>query len=140
MERQSFRFYVIPAEKYDRTRIIIPAKRQTFEIEHTLKEFQDLGGLWWFNEGWTAEPDCVSNATRQWIEGGSLDNGFRKTGQTVQVAGLPAVEYVRSFRNQGHVVSERKALAPSLGCTFRDSWLREPPMPAHFRQQSVRER
>ena len=54
--KRSFKFYVFPAEKYDRARIILPAKRQTIEIEHTLKEFQELGGLWWFSEGWTADP------------------------------------------------------------------------------------
>ena len=113
--KQSFRFYLIPAEHYDRARIIIPAKGQTFEIEHTLKEFQDLGGLWSFNEHWTTDSDCVSKATKQWVEGGELDNGFRKTGQKVHVAGILAIEYVREFRDR--VVSERKALAPSLGCT-----------------------
>jgi hypothetical protein len=115
--RHSFKFYVIPAEKYDRARVIIPAKRQTFEIEHTLREFQDLGGVRWLNEGWTAESDCFSKATRQWIEGGDMDNGFRKTGQTVHVAGVLAVEYARSYRGRDGSFSERKALAPSLGCT-----------------------
>jgi hypothetical protein len=114
--KQSFRFYLIPAENYDRARIVIPVKRQTLEIEHTLKEFQNLEGLWRFNERWTADPDCVTKATKQWIEGGDLDNGFRKTSQTVHVAGIPAIEYVREFRDRDRVVSERKALAPSLGC------------------------
>ena len=111
------RFYVIPAESYDRARIIIPAKRQTLEIEHTLREFQDLGGLWRFNENWTADPDCARKATKQWFEGGEFDNGFRKTGETVHVAGVLAIEYAREFRGQDRAVSDRKVLAPSLGCT-----------------------
>ena len=115
--RQSYKYYVMPAEIYDRARIIIPPKRQTVEIEHTLKEFQDLRGLWRFNEHWVADTDCASMATRDWIEGGELDNGFRKSGRTVYVAGVPAIEYAREFGDRGRIVSERKALAPSLGCT-----------------------
>jgi hypothetical protein len=115
--KQSFRFYLLPGENYDRARIVIPAKHQTFEIEHTQREFQDLGGVWSFNEHWTVDSDCVSKASQDWIEGGQIDNGFRKTGQKVYVAGVQAIEYSREFRDRDRVFSEREALAPSLGCT-----------------------
>ena len=48
--KQNFRLYFIASQSYDRARIVVPRKRQTFEVERTLKEFQELGGLWRFSE------------------------------------------------------------------------------------------
>jgi hypothetical protein len=115
--KRGFRFYVITNENYDRARIVSAAKRHTIEVEHRLKEFQELGGTWWFNEHWSVDSECANRATQQWIEGGHLDNGFRKTGQTVYVAGVQAIEYSREFRDRDRLVSETKALASSLGRT-----------------------
>jgi hypothetical protein len=45
---QGFKYYVVPSGNYDRTRIIPPARQQTFEIEHTLRRSRKLPGLWRF--------------------------------------------------------------------------------------------
>lgn len=105
---RSFRFFVVPSVSYDRTRIVLPAKLQTFEIEHSLKEYRELGGLWQFSEYWTDEPDCSKRAA---IAGEMR----RKTGEEPTLAGVRAVEYV--YESADHRFVQRISFAPSLGCT-----------------------
>jgi hypothetical protein len=113
--RKSFALYAIPAKTYDRTRIVLPTGRKTFEVEGTLKEYQELGGLWSFFEHWEDDADCSRRASQEglppdapWPRG-----PFRRTGSEITIAGVRSIEY--GF-NDGRI-SERIALAPSLGCT-----------------------
>ncbi len=115
--REIFRLYLLAAKVYDRARIILPAQQRTVEVEYTHREFQDLGGLWWFNGRWSGEADCFRRAAVQEIEGAVLANGFQKSGRVVQVAGVAAIEYVRRYQREGRMIAETKALAPALGCT-----------------------
>jgi hypothetical protein len=62
VSHRSFKFLVVPSVSYDRTRVIFPAKHQTFEFEHSLKEVREMGGLWRFAEYWSDEPDCSDRA------------------------------------------------------------------------------
>src|SRR5207249_1935148 len=71
---QGFKYHLIPSGSYDRRRLILPLNRQTFEMEHSLKEIRDLDGVWSFAEYWTDEPDCSKRATLA----GEL---WRKTGR-----------------------------------------------------------
>lgn len=105
--KQSFRFYFIASQSYDRARIVVPKKRQTFEVERTLKEFQELGGVWRFFENWEDDPDCGTRASQDGL-------AYRKTGVEVSVNGVRAVEYA----SENYFFSETIALAPSLGCTI----------------------
>jgi hypothetical protein len=104
---RSFKYHLIPSESFDRTRVILPSKGQTFEIERSRKEVHDLGGVWSFFEGWTDETDCSHRATR-------AGEGWRKTGEQPVVAGIRAVEYL--WESTDHRVLQRIAFAPSLGC------------------------
>ena len=81
LSRQDFRFYLLAIERYNRTRIVLPTKGQTFEVESTLKQFQQLGGTWTFYEHWIDDPDCGKRARleRQLPEVGT-DGPLRKTG------------------------------------------------------------
>ena len=108
ISHRSFRLYVVPSESYDRARIILPAKRETFEVEHSLKEYRKLGGLWWFSEYWTDESDCSQRATLA----GEMR---RKTGKELILASIRAVEYV--YETADDRIVQRIAFAPSLGCT-----------------------
>jgi hypothetical protein len=105
---ESFRYFLFPAESYDRTRIVILPKRQTFEIDYSLKEVRNLGGLWQFSEYWTDETDCGKRA----LMAGKM---ARKTGKELMFAGVRAVEYV--YESADHRSFQRIAFAPSLGCT-----------------------
>lgn len=107
ISHHGFKYYVFPSESYDRARIILPAERQTFEVEHSLRELRELGGVWRFNELWTDEPDCGRRAA--WA--GELR---RKTGKEPSMAGIRSVEYV--YETADHRVVQRIAFAPSLGC------------------------
>jgi hypothetical protein len=108
VSHRSFKFNLIPSVSYDRTRVIFPAKRQTFEFEHSLKEVREMGGLWRFAEYWSDEPDCSKRAA-------SAGEIGRKTGRQTVLAGIEAVEYV--YESTDHRFAQRIAFAPSLGCT-----------------------
>ena len=108
MSHRSFRFYVFPTGNYDRARIVFPLQRRTVELEHSLRERREMGGVWWFLERWKDESDCITNAT-------SAGQVRRKSGRTPTVAGIHSVEYI--YESTDHHVVQRIAFAPSLGCT-----------------------
>jgi hypothetical protein len=108
LSHRSFKLYFMPDENYDRVRIVLPATVQTFEIEHSLKEFRELGGMWQFSEGWRVDPDCLMTAA----DAGEVG---RKSGAYPMVAGVRAVEYV--YSTGGGRFVQRMAFAPTLGCT-----------------------
>src|ERR1700690_2914755 len=108
LSHRSFKLYFMPDENYDRVRIVLPATVQTFEIEHSLKEFRELGGIWQFSEGWRVDPDCLMTAA----DAGEVG---RKSGAYPMVAGVRAVEYV--YSTGGGRFVQRMAFAPTLGCT-----------------------
>lgn len=108
VSHRSFRFYVVPYESYDRVRIVLPGTQRTFEIEHSLKEFRALGGVWRFSERWTDDPDCAMRAA--WA--GEVG---RRSGNQSVVAGVRAIEYTYAARHDR--MFQRIAFAPSLGCT-----------------------
>ena len=100
-----FQSLVHPAIAYDRSRIILPAKNRTLEIEHDTMEVRDLGGVWWLLDFWPKDDgECSVRATM-------AGEARRITGH-VKVAGIPAIEYVYS----GFLAQQRIAFAPSLGC------------------------
>jgi hypothetical protein len=109
--RRSFKFYVIPVESYDRTRLIFPSQERTVEIERSRNELRDLGGVWSFNELWsderTDDADCSKRAAR-------AGEGAKKT-RIELLGGVSGVEYVYATTDN-HIV-QRIAFAPSLGCT-----------------------
>lgn len=108
ISRQDFRFYFVSAGSYDRTRIVLPTKRQTFEIERTVRAFRQLPGLWRFHESWTDNPECGEQA----MYSGKVR---RKTGIEPVLAGVRAIEYAYESADRRFV--QRIAFAPSLGCT-----------------------
>jgi len=105
---RSFRFYLVRAESCDRTRIVLPAKRRTFVIEHTMKGFRELPGLWRIWESWTGDPDCGMRA----IQAGEAR---RKTGPEPVLAGVRAIQY--AYETMDDRITQRVAFAPDLGCT-----------------------
>ena len=107
ISHQGFRYYAFPSDSYDRARIILPVRHQTFDVEHSLKAYREMGGVWFFSEIWTDEADCGRRAT--WA-----GEARRKTGKEPRVAGIRAVEYV--YETLDHRVVQRIAFAPSLGC------------------------
>jgi hypothetical protein len=108
ISHRSFKFYLIPAENYDRSRVILPSAGRTVEVEHSRKEVHDLGGVWRFAEGWTDDADCNGPAT---IAGEMR----RRTGEQPVVAGIRGIEYL--YETTDHRVVQRIVFAPSLGCT-----------------------
>lgn len=105
---QGFKYWLIGSEHYDRSRIVLPAQQRTIEIEHSRKEFREMGGVWSFVEFWTDEPDCSQRAA-------NAGETARKTGEQPIVAGIPAIEYIYGADDRREV--QRIAFAPSLGCT-----------------------
>lgn len=108
VSHRSFKFYLIPAENYDRSRVILPSMDRTVEVERSRKEVHDLGGVWSFAEGWTDEADCNGPATLA----GEMR---RRTGEQRVIAGIRGIEYL--YESTDHRVVQRIAFAPSLGCT-----------------------
>jgi len=104
---RSFKFYFLPFESYDRTRIVIPFETRTLEIDRDRQQVREMGGLWRFSEIWTDDPDC---AQREALASG----GWRRVGERI-VAGLPAVEYASETRD--HSIVRQIALSRALGCT-----------------------
>jgi hypothetical protein len=105
---RSYKHYFIPSEKYDRTRVVLPAKSQTYEIDHARKEVRDLRGVWRFSEYWTADADCQKRAA-------SAGENWRRTGQEPVVAGLRSIEYV--YKTSDGRTVQRIAFASAIGCT-----------------------
>ena len=68
-----YKHYLIASERYDRTRVVLPANTQTYEIDHSRKEVRDLGGVWRFSEYWTDDADCQKRAA-------NAGENWRKTG------------------------------------------------------------
>ncbi len=98
----------IPSQYFDRARLIFPTKRETFEVEHSVKQWRRLPGLWWFYGGWTFEPDCRKRAE-------SAGQGSRQTGNHPTIGGYKSIEYLYGGAKYG--VTQRVAFAPELGCT-----------------------
>jgi hypothetical protein len=105
---RGFKYHLIPSGSYDRTRVVLPAKRETFEIEHSLKETRELGGVWSFADYWTDETDCNERATMAGAR-------WRRTSNNLTVAGERAIEYL--YETPDHRIVQRIAFAPSLGCS-----------------------
>ena len=105
---RSFNYYFIPSESYDRTRIVIPAQRQTLEVDRGRREVRDLGGVWSFAEYWTDDVDCRKRAAL-------AGENWRQTGERPIAAGLRAIEY--SYESSDHRVEQRIAFSPEIGCT-----------------------
>jgi hypothetical protein len=104
ISHQGFKYFFVPEENYDRMRVVIPARRETFEVDHTLKEFRDLGGVWDFFEKWADNADCERKA---------LAGRPNRGGKEVTVAGVRAIEY---FYKAPTGATQRIAFAPALGC------------------------
>jgi len=113
--RQNLSVYLIPTQRFDRTRIVLPTSGRTFEIAETLKEFRELGGLWRFSEGWDGDPECVRKASQVGLPIDSYRplGPFRKTGAELSVAGVRAIEY--GFALKSGRLSETMALGSFAG-------------------------
>ena len=98
----------IPSQHFDRARLIFPAKRETLEVEHSVKQWRRLPGLWWFYGSWAFEPDCRKRAE-------SAGQGSRQTGNHPIIAGYKSIEYL--YGGPRYTATQRVAFAPELGCT-----------------------
>ena len=102
---RGFRYHLVPSDNYDRSRIVLPLTRQTLEIEHTFKQFREMGGVRSFVEMWTDELDCRKRA--EWA-----GEHWKRTDREPVVAGVRGIEYLY----QGGETVQRIVFAPSLGC------------------------
>ena len=109
---RSFKFYLISSESFDRSRVILHLERRTVEIEHSVKEVRDMGGVWSFNEFWSDtridDENCSGRATM-------VGEKWRRTGKEPVVGGIRGIEYV--YATPDNRIEQRIAFAPSLGCT-----------------------
>src|SRR5262249_14528507 len=112
--RGEFKYQIIPSGGYNRSRVIVPTKRQTFELEHSRKQYRDLGGVWSFTEMWTDEADCARRAT--WA-----GKGWKRTSRDPIIAGIRGIEYL--WESSNHSSVQRIAFAPSLGCIAIDRYV-----------------
>jgi hypothetical protein len=112
--RGEFKYHIIPSGGYNRSRIILPAKRQTFEVEHSRKQYREMGGLWFFSETWSDEADCTRRAT--WA-----GEGWKRTGREPMMAGIRGIEFL--WESGNHSIVQRITFAPSLGCIATEMYV-----------------